>query len=263
MSNIGHTAVVALLLFYMGPAAADANCAGQARNPMEKTYCQVLAAGAGSSLPPLREFRKNPEKTQRLLLRRPAERAGVSLPAPSVARAVAPAPAEPESDQGNQPLGSSLRSLCKLEPEVVVCAQQQYHLLANRANNQLPESALSAANRLQLSDYAGSYTDTSALLTYLDDSYTRYIHAMISIGLAASTMSFTKFYHTYNEVQKNSGDFAERMAVMFEYLKKDKQTIAVAAHPNERRPLDLDLCRKLDHRTIVCDDVKNNWVYRR
>lgn len=255
--------MAAFLLFYGAPAAGDANCAGQARNPMEQAFCQVLAAGVGASLPPLREFRKNPEKTQRLLLRRPAERAGVKLPAPAVAPAVAAAPAEPKSNSVNQSPGASLRSLCELKAEVVVCAEQQYHLLANRPNSQIPQSALSAANRLQLSNYAGSHTDTAALLAYLDDSYTRYMEAMISIGLAASTMSFTKFYHTYNEVQKNRGDFAERMAVMFEYLKKDKKTIAVAAHPSQRRPLDLDLCRKLNRRTIVCDDVKHNWVYRR
>jgi hypothetical protein len=76
-------------------------------------------------------------------------------------------------------------------------------------------------------------------------------------------MSFTKFYHTFIEVQRSGADFAARMATMFEFLKKDKQSMAVQAHFSRERPNTISQCRRLSGTILVCDDVKHNWLYQR
>lgn len=235
--------------------SADA-CSAQAQSAMEQAYCQIKMAGFGASLPTLHEFKRNPEKTQRLLLLRPALRAGVALPEeqkPVPVRAPAPPAAEPA-------MPAALP--CQVQEDWLLCGSERYRLLGNRANRHLEPLALTSSNQLQLASFSGSETDSAAVLRYLDDSYQSYIEAMVSIGLAASTMSFTKFYHTFIEVQASDASFAGRMATMFEYLKKDKKAMAVQRHFNEQRPQSVSQCRQLNRATVVCDDVKNNWVFR-
>lgn len=234
----------------------------QARNGLEKAYCQIEAAGAATSLPPLGEFRKNPEKTQRLLLRRPAKRAGVSLPPEP--QPVSEPVANSEVVKAHRPaVGGGAALPCQLQEDLMVCGGQRYHLLGNQSNNRLDSAALSSATQLRLPDFVGDPADEDALMNYLEKSYQRYIESMVAIGLAASTMSFTKFYHTFMEVQTGGADFSKRMATMFEFLKKDKQSMAVQAHLSEERPTDVSLCRGLSQALVVCDDVKHNWVFRR
>lgn len=264
--------VIAILYGAIAQCAAANDCGGQAHSAMEQAYCEVKAAGYGAALPSLHEFKRNPEKTQRLLLLRPAQRAGVTLPQETKPKAntskpkatskpTAPhGPAKRAPEKVAKPAGSVLS--CRVQEDWVLCGEQRYQLLGNRANRYLAAGALTAATRLQLAPFAGSVNDSEAVLRYLDESYHSYIEAMIAIGLAGSTLSFTKFYHTFMEVQPAGADFAKRMATMFEYLKEDKKTIAVQAHFSEQRPQNVDQCRQVNQETIICDDVKNNWVFR-
>lgn len=261
-------------LFFLSFWAISATCAGvegcidQARNEMEKAYCQVEAAGFAAALPTLREFRKNPEKTQRLLLRRPAQRAGVSLPPerkPAAAEANREVAKKPRSaaETSHSAVGDRVELPCQLQENVMMCSKQQYRLLGNQNNSQLNSAALSSATQLSLPDFAGDPADKDALMDYLEEGYRRYIEAMVTIGLAGSTMSFTKFYHTFMEVEAGGANFSKRMATMFEFLKRDKQSIAVKAHFSEERPTKISQCRRLNHAIIICDDVKHNWVFSR
>lgn len=248
--------LAAAVLWYLGVQSVSADaCEDGAGEPLEKAYCQVKAAGFGAALPPLHEFKRNPVKTQRLLLLRPAQRAGVSLPqAPAPKATAKPPPASTDP----APAGLS----CLIREESLLCGEQRYQLLGNRANRHLAASALTSANQLQLAPFLGRSNDQAAVMSYLKDSYRSYIEAMVSIGLAASTMSFTKFYHTFVETQGGEATFAQRMATMFEFLKQDKKTMAVQAHFNAQRPQSISQCRRLSEAIIVCDDVKNNWVFQ-
>ena len=254
-------------IFNVHSALAD-DCKDQARDDLEVAYCAVKAAGQGGTLPSLSEFRRNPPKTQHLLLARPAKRAGVTLPKlPSVPKKQIAESSLPKAEPQLKPevKKTSARNLskalstCQVRAQTIVCGQRLFQLLGNKQNAQLAAHALGDNNRLLITEYEGNSQD--ALLDYLDVSYTRYIEAMVSIGLAASTMSFTKFYHTYREVSASGGDFPARMATMFEYLKKDKKSMSVAKHFNAQRPQSIEQCRSLTATLWVCDDVKNNWVF--
>lgn len=96
---------------------------------------------------------------------------------------------------------------------------------------------------------------------YLEQSYLQYIDKMVSIGLAGVTMSYTKFHHFYDEASKSGTSFPDRMAAMFEYLKKDKQALAVDTRGHASGPDSLSACYQLDDEYIICDDVATNWIY--
>ncbi len=85
---------------------------------------------------------------------------------------------------------------------------------------------------------------------------------MVSIGLAGVTLSYTKFHHFYAEATQAGTSFAQRMAGMFEYLKKDKQALAVDSGAAKAGPAALSACYRLDDEFIICDDVASNWVYQ-
>lgn len=265
-------------VLWVGTAVAqDSGCPAQARTPLEQIYCKVRAANPSAPLPTLQELRRNPEKTQRLLLRRPAEQAGISLPpesAPAKARpsperaptAVAPAaktvtnkaadPRRPETEPG------SLAG-CEFGGTRIRCGAEQFVLQGNLPNSRLAPGALAPETRTSFVEYAGAAGDEAALMAYASATYLRYIEAMLDIGLGASTMSFTKFYHTLTEAQTKGARFGERLAAMFDFLKKDKATIGVQPHYNDALPEGLNQCMALNERLLVCDNVQQNWVYRR
>jgi len=55
-----------------GNTAPTSECFEHARAPLERSYCEIKAAGQGHTLPSLHEFRKAGEKMQRLILLKPA-----------------------------------------------------------------------------------------------------------------------------------------------------------------------------------------------
>jgi len=98
---------------------------------------------------------------------------------------------------------------------------------------------------------------------YLGDSYRRYIQAMLDIGLAAATMSYSRFYYTFDDAAKNQRDFAARFEKMYIYLKKDKQTMGVKSRYSDELPVSLKQCSWLNDSLLVCDNDKLNWIYKK
>lgn len=252
-----NSMLLLILWFYSVAAIAAEDCSGTITDSLEKVYCQLQQSGQGAGLPSLRDFRRNPPKTQRLLLQRPAERAGIVLPQ---GQKSAPQPAHvPAADADATP---DAMAACEINTGAIICGHRRYVLLDNLPNSRLDPAALTKDNQLRLPSFSGSVNDREQLMGYLDQSYQLYLEAMISIGLAASTMSFTKFYHTFMDVQASGADFTGRMATMFEYLKKDKKAMAVRPQLTPQRPVNLRQCRMLNPELTVCDDVKHNWLYR-
>ncbi len=244
-------------------ALAQGDCHSFALTEFEQLYCKLNAQSPGSVPGSLQEFRNNPPATQRLLLRRPAERMGLPLPAPARPVRTAPEKAakttpeapvrEPVGTQKSPNLGD-----CRLQGAAIHCNAQVYTLLSNVNNSRLSPTALTQSNRLIL----GGTPAPDAVDDWLQDSYVRYLDAMIAIGLAGETLSYTKFHHLYQEADAAGLSFAQRMTDMYEYLKKDKQTLAVRAGHADGLPKALTDCYQPSQRYIVCDNVRVNWIYR-
>lgn len=250
------------------PALAQADCDSFARTEFEQLYCKLNAQSPGSVPGSLQEFRNNPPATQRLLLRRPAERLGLQLPAMPATGPARPAQAAPEKAAKTTPepperepaLARQSPHLgdCRLQGAAIHCKTQVYTLLSNVNNSRLATDALADSNRLILGDAPAP----DAVEDWLQDSYVRYLDAMIAIGLAGETLSYTKFHHLYQEADAAGLSFAQRMADMYEYLKKDKQTLAVRAGHADGLPEALTDCYPINSRYVVCDNVRVNWIYR-
>lgn len=252
----------------------SSGCASQARTELERAYCKILAANPGGTLPSLQELRRNPEKTQRLLLRRPAEQAGIKLP-PETAVKPTPKPApktppaqvaaaRPSASIAAPPeTGDNSLSHCQLLGESIRCGNEQFRLQGNLPNNRLVHGALDPAQKIRFAEFSGSATDSSQALSYLSATYQRYLEAMLDIGLGGSTMSFTKFHHTFMEAQSKGTQFGERLSTMFDFLKKDKVSMGVQAHYNDELPQSLAQCMGLGDSLLVCDNVQQNWVYKK
>ncbi|WP_390615781.1 hypothetical protein [Maricurvus nonylphenolicus] len=240
---------------------------------LEKVFCQLKAKG--ESLPSLEDFRRNQPRIQALLLKAPARRQGIALPK-VVTKAKPPAPkktvvnSKPEPRKASpaaQPVSSTPRQLpsslssCQLQGHLIQCPRQQFRLATNRANRYLAKGALGPDNRLGLSNYQGERQNPQALKRHLTRSYERYIEKMLSIGLGASTMSFSKFYYTHDELQQLGVDFADRFETMFGYLKKDKASMAIKDSYLDALPPGIGSCNRLKDNILVCDNGEHNWVY--
>ncbi|WP_460237554.1 hypothetical protein [Aurantivibrio plasticivorans] len=272
-------------------AVAQTACDAQAKTDLERLFCQVQKTGYGRSLPSFHDFKNNSRKVQAALLRGPARQLGLKLPRPvdknvprssqspahvpskdsrsntradvktiddvSVSLAPSVVAVEPEFAPAERPPLAT----CRLASKAIVCASGYYRLQLNRANHLLPAGVLTASNSLALDYYRGSPGDRGAVKTYLVDSYQQYLEAMLRIGLGSSTMSFSKFYYTYDELQTQRQDFVQRFAQMYEFLKRDKSSMAIKASYHDKYPESLNQCALLDAHLIVCDEGSINWVY--
>lgn len=259
---------VLILLSFAGPVLA---CEAQAQTELEKVFCKVKAANPQALPYSLKEFRKNPAKTQRLLLNRPAKAAEVALPAaaeiptPQPARS---APLNPPAPPSARPpvkmqkaVPAASASGCALQGKVIRCPEGNYLLTGNQPNSALAEGAFE--RRLNLPDYTGPAGDAEQQQRWLADCYREYVTQMTALGLAGSTMSFTRFHHTWQEATARGADFPARMGQMFEFLKKDKASLGVKTHYTDSLPQNLSQCVKLTDFLWVCDNVRHNWVYQR
>lgn len=256
-------------------ANGQQNCLSQARDDYEKLYCRIKAGGEGAHLPSLADFRRNPPGTQALLLRRPAARLGLSLP-----KAKPTSQSDTSSNNGRsadglsaslpahepkpQPAQKPERSdhdiaNCTLARERLSCGPRRFDLVSNRSNHLLAKDVLAESNRLIVPKPP---VDESAEKAYLIDAYQIYIEKMLEIGLGASTMTFSKFYYTYQAIKRQNVGFPARMAAMFDYLKRDKATLSIKPRYHDQLPSNLEQCSYLGPRLIVCDEGELNWVFR-
>ncbi len=278
-------------LFYMALlwVIAQSNplwaCEGVIADPLEKIYCDVKAKGGGQSLPRFDDFRRNNPKMQRLLLKRPAEKAGLSLPNVSKSNGKQPSagashvrgdkrgsdkrggqerdkkqPLSPSSGVAH-PVPSRQLSGCKIVSRGIHCGERRYKLRDNIANRSLEPSALGATNTLILPEVP-AYSGSRALHQYLYNAYAVYLQKMDAIGLAGATFTYSKFYYIFEDAQVQKQDFVQRFKNMYHYLKKDKATMAAAKRHKGNTLSSLATCERYGDQYISCDIRGVNWLFR-
>ncbi|MGH1370707.1 MAG: hypothetical protein ACRBBW_01640 [Cellvibrionaceae bacterium] len=130
-------------------------------------------------------------------------------------------------------------------------------MVDNQGNQKLFAGSLGPDNQLRFPESEGT-----SEARYWSDSYQHYIEKMLSIGLGASTMSYTKFVYTWQESQLQGQIPQARFSAMFEYLKRDKRALAVKASYDDMTPASISWCQSLSHQLWVCDNGRRNWVYQ-
>ena len=278
------TGVSLLLATLLLSPSVSAACREMAKTELEQTYCAIKAKGKGSSLPMFSDFRKNPEKIQRLLLKKHAKQAGIPLPettpspmdtattAPRQNRSTQPTPVPLTSKTERAPTppqkpktdtrATELNS-CQLNQLTITCSFGRYRLQTNRPNRELTGDALSPANRLLLADRQSPHYRNASNLVYLSETYPLYIEKMLSIGLGDSTMSFTRYAATYEEIQVQNQNFSTRFNAMFELLKKEKANNSIQRRYDNSYPQNLSQCMSANAKLLICDNLNRNWVYLR
>lgn len=282
MINHNKRLVMILLAFWLQSASADDACIASAQSELERLYCDIMAQGEGGSLPSRADFKRNDPQVQALLLKRPAARLGLKVPAPGgdsrpswakpAGKTTAPAAGNwPESradSRGGQRSAAPVnrtaeRSLakCQLQGEVLLCPGRRFELATNQHNRELLPGVLDDSNTLSLPSFEGDRNDDEAVRRYLSDAYDIYIPKMLAIGLGASTMSFTAFHNAFHSIEDAGVDFAERLEQTYHLLKQDKKTLAVKARYHDELPDNINLCTEINRDIVVCDNVGKNWVY--
>ena len=270
--------VVACIGFGVIQATASEDCTPIAETALERCFCEILAKGSGEQLPAFSEFRKNAESIQRLLLKKPARKAGVTLPdkllvkpttprgktsavvstridSRSTSSSVAPA----QSHAQSAPVSQStiyLPQRCQLNKVILNCANYKYVLQENLRLHELDANALNKNNRLSFVK-RNRYTTESA---YLTACYHDYIKHLLSIGLGAATMPYSRFVEVYNVSPDN---FERRFSEVFELLKQERKSQAIQRRYSDAFPVNIAACMDLSSDLIVCDDLKQNWIYKR
>lgn len=243
-------------------AVAGPACKPKPSAKYESAFCQVKQSRYGRNLPSLSDFRRNPQNTQYLLLRGPANKLGINLPPPQKSAPVQAARKTPARNavpqRTNQPVTpQSSSTSCSTSVNSIRCGSRVFRRLSNRSNKNIDPAALSASNQLLFSQ-PGAASDEGS---YLLQAYVLYLNKMISIGLAGSTFTYSGFAHTYYEHRRNGTDFVERFRTMFEFLKQDKKTIGVSQRNPGRRP-DWQECEALNSELIACNLQGMNLLYQ-
>lgn len=264
-----------ILCVLAASAKADQFCFAFASTYYEQVYCQLQARAQTKNLPPFNQFKKNNEQVQFSLLKRPAERNAIKLPAPTPT--VAPVTAKvleskPEASLVQSTSKSSKPTTTNVSPEVVrsaannsdcelqgkqlKCATGEFTLVGNKANRRLSPTALSADNKMSLPIYQGG-----VLSQYLASAYRQYIAKMDEIGLGGVTMTYKKFAYLYQDLQTKGLDFSQRFETMYGFLKKDKATMGVSESASVPQGLDASYCSLLDEQFYVCDLQGRNYIF--
>ena len=286
--QVGPTlwAICIILMFAPGYASAQRPselCLQQSQGPMEEHYCTLL--GAGATLPKLADFRKNSPKVQRLLLLSAARKVGLDLdikvadgPRSQSPNSTSPGQrslsrdqeALPDTDENDARPSAERQSLrlshlegCVLNDSELLCGKISYRLQANKKNSQLNAEALSDGNQLILPPLPTSTNKHTSTHDYLSTAYPIYIDKMLEIGLGDSTMSFTNFAAIYEQNKVDELDFRERFRAMYNLLKIEKSRQHVQARYRQNYPDSIDACMELNEHIITCDNVQQNWIYRR
>lgn len=254
----------ALLWVFMGVglAAKAGACVVGVTTDFEKLYCTLVEKGQAVGLPSYDDFRRNPPATQRLLLKRPAAKAGLLLPQAQPSTPKKP-PAKPAVTRAHvsqnkvvkAPVSGGLKG-CSIQADALVCAGARYVLHDNKPNSQLAAGVLEPTNPLILP--AIGLANNAA---QLQSAYEVYLHKMMAIGLAGATLTYSKFYYLYEDAKAQKQDFNKRFTEMYFYLQKDKKTIATGREHKGKTLPTLDQCEFLNRGLIVCDNAGRNWIY--
>lgn len=265
-----------ILCVLTASAKADQFCFALAATYYEQVYCQLQAKSQTKDLPPFNQFKKNNEVVQASLLKRPAERNGIKLPTPvrnvqsPIAIIVPPkiinkSLVSVPKTVANELDGKLLRSVnaesknslsCELLANQILCANQVFKLIGNKANHRLAKNALSIDNKMDLPTYQGG-----VLIHYLAQAYTQYIGKMCDIGLCGVTMTYGKFAYLYQDLHTKGLDFSQRFEIMYGFLKKDKANMGVSESSSAPKGLSLQDCSPLGDARYICDYQGRNYIF--
>lgn len=267
---------ISILCVLTASAKADQFCFALAETYYEQVYCQLQAKAQTKGLPPFNQFKKNNEAVQASLLKRPAERNGIKLPAPArrtqpPATSIAPQKiiTNPHSRTpkaiANEPETVAKRSVkvdsnntsgCDLSGSQIRCGSRVFKLQGNKANHRLAQGALSSDNKMDLPRYQGG-----GMSQYLAQAYGKYINKMCEIGLCSVTMTYGKFAYLYQDLHSKGLDFPQRFEIMYGFLKKDKATMGVSESSSAPKNLSMDECVAITDMRYVCDHQGRNYIF--
>lgn len=277
-----------IFFLVFGMVEQAAACDPAPGNEYEKVFCQLKRSGRGEGLPSIYDFRKNPPLMQALLLKKPAERAGIPLRIPERGNAetvdqqlelllsappvtvAKPAVINKAARQDKiVPVKTSVTPLvlvsstedCQLKIFELWCADERYRLVTNQINQHLQEGVLSDQHLLNLPSFQGSQTDTEEVERYLQRAYTRYLEGMMEIGLGAATMSYTKFVNVYQFNVSQHLDFAERFEKAYAFQKKEKASIGVSTRPTIASGFNTRYCSELKPELLACEHGNENYLF--
>ena len=274
-----HALIISTMLFIAYPSkslAQSQDCLALAEDDWDKLYCTIKSKTL-TQLPPQYEFQRNTIRVKALLLKRHAQALKLTMPTVQTnnnntmpLKHGTPTPdknpatqwqASTLSTENNDALPvqkSNPLEYCQLAPDTILCHQQSFKLAHNQMNSTLVSDVFSTKNTLNL-----FMPKTNPSSKQLLDNYQHYIEKMLKLGLGASTMSLTKFHATYQTSIKKRFAFNQRMAEMYEHLKRDKANLGIKARYQMNTPSNLQMCDQLSPSLIVCDNVKQNWIYQK
>ncbi len=150
---------------------------------------------------------------------------------------------------------------CSWQAAQIVCGGEVFHFAANRRNDALAAAALSEANSMDLPAFSGNIEDASEVQRYLEAAFVRYVHKMIEIGLAESTLSFAKFQYIFYDISARGVSFSRRFDTMYKYLKRDKARLQVAISQGPGASLTLAACQRRGATLVSCVVANKHYVY--
>lgn len=245
-----------LSLMFAATITSANECNFTPQTELENLYCQVSQTHPKPNLVNIYEFRKNPPKVQKLILKPHLKKMGLALPQ----RERSHKADVKTTKQADQHISNSQLSDCSLTGNTILCHRNTYTLLTNKSNNELSPLALSKSNRLDLPEKNSPIYTGKSDQEYLSSIYPHYLEKMIGIGLAEVTMTFTKFVATYRTIIAEKKSFSTRFETMYEFLKKDKKHNRIERNT---RPITITIeqCYFAGRQLIVCDDVNQNWLF--
>jgi len=275
-------ALVTFMLFLLPSfnvsASVDKKCLSQAKSDYERIYCEVISRGEGRGLPRFEDFKNNDVLVQKLLLKRPAAKLKIKLPShkeskhisrkqtprkSNIAPTKKPKPSSNNAKEATLPPALSTFSLtqCRLTHDKILCGKNSFVMKTNQPNKKLSPGVFDESYTMNLPVYSGSKEDNLEVQYYLSNAYTVYIRKMLDIGLGASTMSYTRFFHTYHDLQAKNVSFTDRFETMYSYLKKDKISMSVNGVLSDKRPVHISQCDDINEQIIACESNGFNWIY--
>lgn len=243
--------------------AVQASCFALAETYYEQLYCEVKEESPSTVLPAFVDFRKNNERMQALLLKRKAQALGIAVKMPAKAPQASHQASPLEIEENLSPPSPQSTEACQFNGQGIDCSGTQFLLTGNKPNSKLSLMALQDKNRLKLNNYGGDLNDQQALTLFLTKEYTHYLEKMLEIGLGGVTMSFTKFYNLFLDIQSKGGDFAARFETMYQFLKKDKSTIGISGKTEMIAGISMADCARLTDAMFTCDNQHRNSIYLR
>jgi hypothetical protein len=280
LSPVAFTFTFTLFLLpsFTVSASIDEKCLSQAGSYYERIYCEVVGRGEGRGLPRFEDFEQNDVLVQKLLLKRPAAKLKIKLPSHKTtnqashkqvaSRANIAKTKKPKSNSASSnetyispTLSSVSIKQCRLTHDKILCGKDRFVMKTNQPNKKLSPGVLDESYTMNLPVYSGNKEDDLEVQYYLSNAYTVYIRKMLDIGLGASTMSYTRFFHTYYDLQAKNVSFCDRFETMYRYLKKDKKSMIVNAVLSDKRPEHISQCEEINEQIIACDSGGFNWIY--